>query len=95
MHPVLADKIVESVRLRHSQGDCPTEPAQSVEMLEGAVLELADRPARTLRTLASALKQFAPDITAQIVERWQTHKRDEDKYLQALLGVMRGEPGDA
>lgn len=46
MHPALVIKIVESIQRRVAQGDCPTEPPQSVETLEGAVLELY---AQTLR----------------------------------------------
>lgn len=40
MHPLAVKEIVESVRLRAAQGDCPTEPAQSVEVLEQAILEM-------------------------------------------------------
>ncbi len=43
MHSQAADAIVESVRRREAQGDCPTEPAQSVETLENCILELARR----------------------------------------------------
>lgn len=40
MHPLLVLKICESVQRRVRQGDCPTEPPQSLETLEEAVLEL-------------------------------------------------------
>jgi len=37
----LRDAVIASVRLRASQGDCPTEPAHSVETLESVILDLA------------------------------------------------------
>lgn len=37
----LRDVVVASVRLRRSQGDCPTEPAYSVEWLEDVILDQA------------------------------------------------------
>lgn len=40
MHPLLVLKVCESVQRRVRQGDCPTEPPQSRETLEEAVLEL-------------------------------------------------------
>jgi len=40
MHPFAVLKICESVQRRVRQGDCPTEPPQSVETLEEVVLEL-------------------------------------------------------
>lgn len=46
MHPLAVKDIVESVRLRAAQGDCPTEPAQSVEVLEQVILELCKDVAR-------------------------------------------------
>lgn len=41
MHPIAVWKIVDSVRLRVNQGDCPTEPPHSRETLEEVVLELS------------------------------------------------------
>lgn len=40
----LRDAIIASVRLRRSQGDCPIEPAHSVEMLEEVIIDLAGPP---------------------------------------------------
>lgn len=48
MHAKLAAALVASVRRRIEQGDCPIEKAQSVEMLEHLVDDLA-----------SALEPFA------------------------------------
>lgn len=42
MHKLILDQVVASVRRRVEQGDCPTEPAQSVETLELAVIQLAE-----------------------------------------------------
>lgn len=42
MHKQALRAIVASVRRRVSQGDCPTEPAQPLEVLETALIELAD-----------------------------------------------------
>lgn len=40
MHPDLAEKFLERVRLRVAQGDTPTEPALSRENLEDLVLTM-------------------------------------------------------
>ena len=44
MHKLLVEKMVESVRRRVAQGDCPIEPAYSVEILEHCIVELAADP---------------------------------------------------
>lgn len=72
MHPQAADAIVESVRRRESQGDHPTEPAQSVETLENCVITLADRLARVNEDAERSPKgctcgmgiMFAPELHA-------------------------------
>jgi hypothetical protein len=89
MHPALADKIVEQVRKRVNEGDCPTTEAFGVETLEEAVLELADRPAKTLRTLAEAMKVFAPDLADQLTKRWADAMKAQDERLEAFLAVLR------
>lgn len=43
MHLLAVKKLVESVRRRERQGDCPTEPVLSVENLEDLVVTLADQ----------------------------------------------------
>ncbi|MDP8986652.1 MAG: hypothetical protein M3N97_16740 [Pseudomonadota bacterium] len=40
MHPLAAGAVTGSVIKRVSQGDCPTEPAHSVETLEEALIEV-------------------------------------------------------
>lgn len=40
MHPLAAGAITGSVIKRASQGDCPTEPAHSVETLEETLIEV-------------------------------------------------------
>lgn len=92
MHPALADKIVEQVRQRVSEGDCPVTPAFGIETMEGAVLELADRPARMLRTLAEAMKKFAPDLADELAKRWAAAMEDQDERLEAFLSVLRNHP---
>lgn len=42
MHPLAVDAIVRSIQKRVAQGDCPTEPAHSVETLEEVIIELAN-----------------------------------------------------
>lgn len=37
----MREAVIASVRLRASQGDCPTEPAHSTETLESVILDLA------------------------------------------------------
>lgn len=42
MHRELLKALIQSVELRRSQGDCPTEKAHSVETLEEMIIELVD-----------------------------------------------------
>ncbi len=42
MHEMLVREYVSKVRERVKQGDCPIEPALSVELLEELVVQLAD-----------------------------------------------------
>lgn len=42
MHQALVREIVKTCRKRASEGDCPSVSATNGEMLEGAVIELAD-----------------------------------------------------
>lgn len=44
MHADLREAIIASVRRRFEQGDCPTEPAHTVETLEHVILDLAPKP---------------------------------------------------
>lgn len=37
----IREAVIASVRRRASQGDCPTEPAHSIETLENVILDLA------------------------------------------------------
>lgn len=63
MHPLATDKIVEQVRQRASEGDRPTIPAQSIEVLEGVVLELARQLDFSRMMQRQAAKMMAdPDI---------------------------------
>lgn len=89
MHPTLADEIVKSVRKRISQGDCPTEPPQSIETLEGVIDELADRPRRQLRALGEAIMKFAPDLGNELATRWVAAIKERDERLEAFLQVLR------
>lgn len=59
MHPLAAEEILASVRRRAAQGDNPTEPAQSVEILEEAILELCRAPAERLRLGESNATNYA------------------------------------
>ena len=43
MHEALLKEVVKRCRQRQAEGDCPTVPAFSVEWLEDAVCQLADR----------------------------------------------------
>jgi len=54
MYRKLTDTIVSRVRARQSEGDCPTQPAYSVETLENALVDLADRMPRRCDTNFSA-----------------------------------------
>lgn len=60
MHPDLAEKFLERVRLRVAQGDTPTEPALSRENLEDLVL--------TMDAELTALRQRVVEKAGQIAE---------------------------
>jgi hypothetical protein len=45
MHADLRNAVIASVRRRVEQGDCPTEPAHTVETLENVILDLAPKVA--------------------------------------------------
>lgn len=42
MHPLARLQIIRSVQRRVAQGDCPTEPPHSREILEEVICDLAD-----------------------------------------------------
>jgi hypothetical protein len=42
MHQLAVEAIIRSVQKRVAQGDCPTEPAHSIETLEEVIIELAN-----------------------------------------------------
>jgi len=96
MHPMLLEKVIESVQKRVNQGDCPTEPPQSRESLEDAVLELKrdydDARLHALQILASAMQKFAPDLMKVLAERWQADARRKDIALEAFLQFLRSRP---
>lgn len=43
MHELMLKEVIKTCRQREREGDCPTVKAFSVEILEGAVIQLADR----------------------------------------------------
>ena len=53
MHLSALKAVLESVRRRVAQGDCPTEPPQSVETLEDALLSLEKREAQRRKILSA------------------------------------------
>ncbi|HTM56691.1 MAG TPA: hypothetical protein VL175_21845 [Pirellulales bacterium] len=52
-------EIIKSVRRRQAQGDCPTEQPFSREMLENALVQLADKHESVLKDLENALVRLA------------------------------------
>ena len=44
MHKKMLDEIIARCRQRLEEGDCPTVNSFNVELLEGAIIELARRP---------------------------------------------------
>lgn len=46
MHMQAAEAILESVRRREREGDCPREPAHGTETLEGCLIEIANQRQR-------------------------------------------------
>lgn len=51
MHRALAEAWIKVVRIRASQGDCPDEPALTVEQLEDLAIHFADSLAATEQNL--------------------------------------------
>lgn len=53
------------------------------------------RPAESpdLATLASAFRKFAPDLAAELAERWISARDREDAALDHLLAFLRGHSG--
>jgi hypothetical protein len=94
MHPLLLDEVIESVRRRVGQGDCPTEAPQSRETLENAVLDLDrnfhEARGEALALLASGMKKFAPDLVAKFADRWKANREKSDMALDAFLEFLRG-----
>ena len=56
MNRELLSALVENVRKRASEGDCPLTPAYPVETLENAIIDLADKPLYATPTSADADK---------------------------------------
>lgn len=77
MHPQLRKNITASVRRRHEQGDCPSEPAQRQETLEFALMDAEDDLAR-LTPVATARADHVP-IT-----------KDAVSYVLRYGGMCRG-----
>lgn len=48
MHQIMTDLMVEKIKQRHAEGDCPVTPSYSVEKLEFAIIDLASRLANAL-----------------------------------------------
>lgn len=61
VHPLATKELVASVRLRISQGDCPTEPPLSRETLEGLVDSIAPRRLKLLVDDEWLRKRIATD----------------------------------
>lgn len=89
----MLNEIIASVRRRIAQGDCPTEKAYSVEMLEDALDTCASERdnARidTIKILGEATHKFAPDLAKQLIDRWEKAKADLDKATDEFLAVLR------
>lgn len=70
MHKLVAERFVESVRLRVSQGDNPTEPPLSVGQLENLVLELSNNASEICsRNSDNAALIAKNDALAKALER--------------------------
>jgi hypothetical protein len=64
MYAKLRETVIESVRRRVAQGDCPTEPAQHIETLEHALLDLADIIAESENSAAIPVEgESGSDVT--------------------------------
>jgi hypothetical protein len=77
MHPQLVSNFVERIRIRSAQGDCPTEPPLSVEMLEDIVLSLAARtsPIGGWEPIATV-----PSLDRVLVAGWQPRSGTTQGY---------------
>lgn len=60
MHPALTENIIERLRTRFAEGDCPTGERPGREMVEFALIELADERQK-LRSLISDLSSDLTD----------------------------------
>lgn len=58
MHPRLAEAVLDLVRRRDTDTDCPNEPAPSVETLEACLLEIANQRERLSRESSSLKTQL-------------------------------------
>lgn len=89
----LRDAVIASVRRRVEQGDCPTEPAHSVEMLENVILDLAT-PSQRLD--AATVWRRAREAAAQVFDaRARKAKHPESAALERHHAkVIRQDEGD-
>lgn len=62
MHVLMLKEVIACCRRRQTEGDCPTGPAFSVEQLEDAVVQLADR----LHEAEGRLLAAAPSAVAEL-----------------------------
>jgi len=86
----LRDAVIASVRLRASQGDCPTEPAHSVETLENVILDLAPAvdavPAGEVERLACIRTSMA--LLQQNSEGCALNHYGDDATLHGMPGWL-------
>lgn len=95
MHKQLLLKVVGNCRRRSAEGDCPTVEPFSVETLENAVIDLADRVMALERELtatraeAEAWKAYANHQEMCHVCALDVRDCDSAKELRAAIDAAR------
>ena len=88
------DDPVAAARLIVAHGPNTSYPsrtaAQHVRNVMAALLNhIDDERQANLRLVASSMHKFAPDISEQLVQRWNIVIKKEDEKLEEFLKVMR------
>lgn len=89
----LRDAVIASVRRRVEQGDCPTERAQTVEVLEHVILDLAD--ATPSQRLDAATVERNLEAQRQTIEACARVADRMEGGLNIAGAIRRLSPNDA
>lgn len=82
MHPKLLDEIVALCRRRQEQGDYPTEPMTDPEVMENAIVQLADKSDELNIALLKARARRVIELDAGAARLLAMRQRCATKQLQ-------------